>query len=660
LVPIFGFDIPAITYIHLYKGLRNGSIANPEIIIMSGGHYPAAFDNKSKKILVHRAAAERATKQNDEAWELMAALLHEFGHYIDAVLRHDLAEKDSAGNSTLASDALGDEGAKFAYEIAAFDLKDSTNATFAHYSSPEFSGELKINYVAARTAIRQSQGEEAQRNEGKKGDVEYFGAGRGEHAKQHPHTSFGHASIEDALAESNKLFKEKNVREQIYFGNWLRDFSQVLDPKIVRKPSAKKDISRHLSREALTKIVDILAEDEFVKSPKDKKQFTVTSERLGVYRPTEHIDNPTNNDPKATDPRLVDADFEALPSKEYVAVDASTSMKRYIAASSHYMQQELNKAVKAGANAEGYRHFGAALHVLEDYFAHSNFVELSLRKMGHTKVLPWTSPAPGKHTYPVVTGMFDSEDVIASTAGLIADMIFKVKWEFQASKPGERNKGDRLMLIILSEHSDETYLKTFQEFLWLRDQFAKLPGHAYLEWLMHYSIGMIGNIYNFIYNSLLHLVGNSVDDYQVVKNGDPYTNGSTNPSHSQLAKDHDNHPFHTLAALLAKEAVKKVGTAMAASWNGPTNLNPAQVAAAYLTHPMDCSWQDQIVVAWAKTHPNEVKRGESSTEWEALRKAHEQEVRDRINQVGKRSQETWDYLNKNYEAIFGEKNQVKK
>ena len=177
---------------------------------------------------------------------------------------------------------------------------------------------------------------------------------------------------------------------------------------------------------------------------------------------------------------------------------------------------------------------------------------------------------------------------------------------------------------------------------------------------MHYTVGTVGNVYNFIYGSLLQLAGNSVDDEQVLRTGDPNTNGSTNPSHSQLAKDHDNHAFHTLAVSLAKYAVTNIGKAMAASWSGDATANPARRAAAFLVHPMDCAWQDAIVASWANTHPQQVKRGESSTEWEALRKEHEKEARDGINKVGQRSKETWDYLNDNYEAIFGEKNQVKK
>lgn len=177
---------------------------------------------------------------------------------------------------------------------------------------------------------------------------------------------------------------------------------------------------------------------------------------------------------------------------------------------------------------------------------------------------------------------------------------------------------------------------------------------------MHYTLGTVGNLYNFVYNSLLHLLGNSVDDGQVYRNGDPNTNGSTDPTHSQLAKDHDNHPFHTLAAMLAKYAVADVGTAIAAKWKGRPGVDPSEVAADYLVHPFDCTWQDGMVKTWAASHAAHIRRGESATEWEALRREHEKEIRDRIEDAGQRSKRTWDYLNRYYEDIFGEKNKVKK
>ncbi len=59
-----------------------------------------------------------------------------------------------------------------------------------------------------------------------------------------------------------------------------------------------------LSRDALTRIVDVLAVKEFTDLMKtDRSRFVVTAERLGVYRPAEHIDNPRTLDPKPANPK---------------------------------------------------------------------------------------------------------------------------------------------------------------------------------------------------------------------------------------------------------------------------------------------------------------------------------------------------------------------
>jgi hypothetical protein len=257
--------------------------------------------------------------------------------------------------------------------------------------------------------------------------------------------------------------------------------------------------------------------------------------------------------------------------------------------------------------------------------------------------------------------MFDSDDVIASTAGLIADTLFKVEWEFKPNKPGERTKADRIMLIVLSEHSDARLLTSYQEYLSIRDKIATIPGHEFVEKAMHYSLGMVANAYNWVFKSLIHLVGNSVDDQQTLRMGDPNKSGSTNPTHSQLAKDHDNHPFHTLAAILAQAAVAKVGKAMALRWwNNDMTANPSSVAASLIVHTFDSQWQDAYVKAWASNHPAEIRRGESPTEWEALDKAHRKEVIEAINSAGNRNKIMWDYINRNDDAIFGSENQVRK
>lgn len=661
MAPIFGFDVPARTYMKLQDSLKDGTLQPPQHLIVTGGPQLADYDNAKRLIRVNAAAADRAVKSPESARVLLAVLLHEFGHHVDNVLRADLAEKGANGRSTLLADSPFEEGTGMAYRLAFFDLENSQDTVFASYTSPGHNGPLRVDYAEVQAALRQQGPVAYAQSKSSDGRYEGFSAGDGQNHEKRPGHSFGHRSIGEALLE---VGFEAPDAQPIYFGNWLRDYSQLVDPTIVRPANLPKDLGRHISREALTKIVDILAGGEFHElRSKNPAEYTVTPERLGVYRPREHIDNPKNIKPEPPNPRAVDRDFDdwAGASSELLSIDPATSMKRYIQKSIDFMVSELTKAAKAGKTPEGMRRFGSALHVLEDYFSHSNFCELSLRKLGYRQVLPWTALPPGEHRHPVVTGMFGSTDVIASLAEPIAHKVFSMEsWTFEARKPGDRSDGERIMLVLLSEHSDPRYLQAFDRFLALRDKMLSVPGYAHVQrvgWLASAPMRAVLNSYNFVYQQLLLLIGNTVDDVQTLA-ADPHTTNSTDPSHSQLGKDHDDHPLHTLAAELAKQAVTQVGRAMFSYWTGREDGDPARIAAAFLVHPHDCSWQDRKVADWAKAHAAEIQRAGSATGIEYLHEAHGKRALEQIKRIGRHGTESWDYVSRNYESLFGQANQV--
>ncbi|MGV6395586.1 HET-C-related protein [Pseudomonas caspiana] len=427
-----------------------------------------------------------------------------------------------------------------------------------------------------------------------------------------------HGSIEAVLEHAG--FRPHEIRA-IYFGNWLRDYSQLLDPKIVRG-AMPKNFPEVLSRDALTRIVDVLAVKEFSDLMKiDRERFRVTPERLGVYRPSEHIDNPKVLKPAPFDPVKRDADFEPWVEADdpLLEVDYQTSTKRYIHRSSAVMQAELNTALKEGLEStDGLRAFGSALHILEDFYAHSNYVELCLIKAGYTQVLPWTSEANCKHGLPLVTGMFGSTDVIASLAAPLGKILFSIKdTTFGAIQAGERTERDQVVKILLEEHPNDQYLKAYESFLHNRDKWAELPYSDYIEALLHHVQlpgQLVNNAFGAVMQGLLTVLGNSIDDAQTHLGQDPNTSGSTDPSHSQLAKDHGEHPLHELAALLAQDAVLRMGQTMLYKWQNISGQpDPARLAADHLQHPMDFSLHDQIVRDWALANPVRIKQASSKS-----------------------------------------------
>ena len=180
------------------------------------------------------------------------------------------------------------------------------------------------------------------------------------------------------------------------------------------------------------------------------EEFEVTEERLGVYRPEEHIDNPLGyadgKDAREYDPRL-----RGPVDPRELEIDRFTGMKNYIAneaaANAHdgwkttsagYIRYSLRRCVHygrlytSGSHGKGkesdlceaLRCLGQALHTFEDFPAHSNYCELALIEMGHSTVFPHVGTdtkvhlrTNGKWVYPLVTGTFGGVDFLHSVLG---------------------------------------------------------------------------------------------------------------------------------------------------------------------------------------------------------------------------------------------------
>lgn len=207
---------------------------------------------------------------------------------------------------------------------------------------------------------------------------------------------------------------------QIYFGNWLRDFSQLMDRKAMET----------VPEPILRAVVAIFA---YIQFGYTTKEFEVTSERLGYYRPEEHIDNP-----RGYEGGTYSALRPAVDDQE-LGIDPKTGMKNYIAnqitsvtteTSRSYIDRQLVAAIACGRarDAEAYTHLGAALHALEDFLAHSNWVELCMQMLSGqlgeaatdmasmANVFTFTGGAASVRTErgnapPLVTGTFGALDL---------------------------------------------------------------------------------------------------------------------------------------------------------------------------------------------------------------------------------------------------------
>ncbi|KAJ3380849.1 hypothetical protein HDU92_005748 [Lobulomyces angularis] len=255
--------------------------------------------------------------------------------------------------------------------------------------------------------------------------------------------AFRHGDIADVLLELSKTaagasllsffksdkFKKLDI-QRIYFGNWLRDFSQAMDVGALSKVSRDQ-------------ILTLLVVFSFLSNGYGTKEFQVTEERLGTYRPEEHIDNPKGY---PTDAQKYHPGLRAPVRDIELQIDLRTGMKNYIAnesgdwtTSAGFVRYSVLRCLDFGrrylqtGNAtdeyEAFRLLGQLLHTLEDFPAHSNFIELSLIKLGHRNVFPhvgsqcFIKDPFGNQVYPLVTGTFGSSDFLHSLLGEAQDKI---------------------------------------------------------------------------------------------------------------------------------------------------------------------------------------------------------------------------------------------
>ncbi|MEO7975558.1 HET-C-related protein [Flavobacterium sp.] len=715
MIGIFGEEIEASALSKLYRGLSDGSIKPPEIVVtkVPARGRKANYSNDKKKILVWEHFIDLAVKDNDVRAELMSALVEEYGHHIDNLLRTELATNGKKDTDYI------DEGAKFAYALFNFDIFKETQLCFATAQTPNFTGDLIIDFSELHTQVKEYVNEDKQYDANPNENEDGFEAGM-------------HGGIEkEALQE---MVRSRNLTElevkQIYYGNWLRDFSQLVLESTVRleKPDIdkiKKSRIKHLnsllkmnpykmSHDGWIKLLEILAAKEFVFGSNKfthnyqdhvktfrKNYGSLTKDVLGIYRPEEHIDNPKDLE----DFSSLSISFQYEHSKGnftttklYAGEDAKAleinelNVKNYIATkgvadpkrptSDAYMSQQLKLAVQYGRNKDGFRHLGAAFHLLEDFFSHTNFVELSLIKAGSLLVdknknsvlgkelllvYPWVEGKQGADysTIPLITGKFLLDDTMASVLPKAGDKMFPVGiQDYEQRKPGDRTFQDAFILTTLEDLStgqqsdgleqDPTYkgmktseiLNMYQNYLKLID--TKAAAVEYTGWLgrsidrgLSYMGDSLATFNNIAYNLVL---GSADDDIKVEQTENSNKNYGTDPTHTQVAKDALNHPLNPLASELAKIAVKDVATRILDIWktgSDPTGEELAKyVINKYTLHPVYqiTDWANEPVNKWAIANEKSIFRLQSATVYE-----HAEQVTQRTIS-NKKTQEILNYF----------------
>ncbi|RKF57993.1 putative nima-interacting protein, partial [Erysiphe neolycopersici] len=290
-----------------------------------------------------------------------------------------------------------------------------------------------------------------------------FGAGNIASVSKIEGTNWRHGDIEDTLLSlliarvaGGKKFDKINV-SRVYFGNWLRDYSQAIDVGTVK----------YVSAEAIRIILWVLG---FMTFGYGTKEFEVTAERLGCYRPEDHIDNPKdyadNVDATQFDARLRGPVNERIE----LAIDPRTGMKNYIAnesigimTSALHVRRLFGECIRLGRSYaqsnnkdelyEALRLLGTGLHCLEDFAAHSNYIELALIELGEHNVFPHVGnltkiqiQAVRNSVYPITTGTFGGVDFLHSVLGEFNDKATQSEIQELEGAIKQDSKGDFSLL----------------------------------------------------------------------------------------------------------------------------------------------------------------------------------------------------------------------
>ncbi|KAJ3810678.1 Het-C-domain-containing protein [Lentinula aff. lateritia] len=359
---------------------------------------------------------------------------------------------------------------------------------------------------------------------------------------------------------------DKGDIKKVYFGNWLRDYSQAMDIAGLSK----------LTAETLVLVVSVLG---FMTFGFATEEFEVTADRLGVYLPVEHIDNPKGYAEKEGDARSFHPKLRPPVDPRELEIDPRNGMKNYMAtedqgwdSSTAHIRRTFRACIEHGRRAggregsdlwEAYRYLGTGLHT-----THSNWCEISLRKMGYSEVFCHVGEntdidTPNGRAPPLVTGTFGSADFLHSLLGEATENIENLRKIFSKLPIGDSeekmNEAEELQQESKAYNFDPDDIappdvqKRLLEMLawrdgvfrWITAKIEMIPGlSSLIDELMNalnaYVYTVIAPWLTPILTQATSVLGegskaviDTDDQYEVFENPD-----ASDPSHSLLSKDH--------------------------------------------------------------------------------------------------------------------------
>jgi uncharacterized Zn-binding protein involved in type VI secretion len=627
---VYGFDLHFSAYQGLHASLREGSFPNAEIVVDDLEGHLIEYDGYTHKIRVSRGLARDAAANRHAAWKLMFGLVGEFGHHVDHELRTRFAPA-----AEVEPDAPLDEGDAFAFALIDFRFAHRDRLQYGTYHRRRGGAvALEVSWRELREAVNELDRDAMILDDGREGEIEFFDA------KEHHEIEMALAAPEYHPGRAPPFTADE--ADKVYFGNWLSDYSQAVSPFMltrlpwalnyikdraadivrcsakklgVNAPSGPGDIDAAAARVIMTRLVGVLAVSEFTKvyrtagragwfDVKMPKAFEVRGETLGVYEPRHHVDNPKTEG----DNSHLDKDFRSAWTEADGEINKDTWMKRYFADSAAYMKAMLERAANERDTDEGLVHLGRVLHVIEDFYAHSNFIEIVLAEKRDGRVKTWTRAMKSgegstKHR-PIVTGIFGSDDMVASLLAKVVRMLDPEK----KTENAQISEGDGIVIGVMLD----LQLHVTEDHRWLARALGLLRvaygGTSWVADKITRAMKAIGEVIEAIdldeylarktlraalQRAFAWLLKEQIEATRKAQQmyAGAGVGESTDPTHSQIAKDMPSHPLHSLAVECARWATADVGRALQDLWtverSGGVGDRAALVATAlrYLAHP---------------------------------------------------------------------------
>jgi hypothetical protein len=204
---------------------------------------------------------------------------------------------------------------------------------------------------------------------------------------------------------TNNLPQDQQLAYQVYAGNWMRDFSQVFVPFIMENAKQiKKEggvAGQPIGAKGAEALLDALLKAFAILELGDGVGTTlITPQNLGAYRAEEHMDNPggyrlkndllikvndefVTADTVSEDVRLREIGGSAFKNNKQIEEEVlytlgPNMLSLHIFNTTEWVKNSFIDALSEKDDVNRRMKFGRGLHGVEDYFAHSNYIEVIL------------------------------------------------------------------------------------------------------------------------------------------------------------------------------------------------------------------------------------------------------------------------------------------